>query len=85
MSFNPDPSKQSQEVIFSHKIKKPGYPDLVFNNNQVIQTTLQKHLSMFLDDKINFGEYLNYVANKIKKFNGILHKLYNLLPRRADH
>ena len=26
MSFKPDPSKQAQEFIFSHKIKKPNHP-----------------------------------------------------------
>ena len=29
MSFNPDPSKQVQEVIFSRKIKKPSHPVLI--------------------------------------------------------
>ena len=38
MSFNPDPSKQAQEVIFSCKIKKLPHPSLVFNNNNVFQT-----------------------------------------------
>ena len=28
MSFNPDPSKQVQKVIFSCKIKKPNHPVL---------------------------------------------------------
>ena len=30
MSFNPDLSKQTQEVIFSRKQAKSVYPDLVF-------------------------------------------------------
>ena len=83
MSFNPDPSKQAQEVIFSRKIKKPSHPDLIFNNNKVIQTPYQKHLGMFLDDKLNFGEHLKYVANKVNKSIGLLCKLKNLLPRRS--
>ena len=33
MSFNPDPSKQAQEMIFSCKIKKPSDPVSIFNNN----------------------------------------------------
>ena len=32
MSFNPDPSKQAQEVIFSRKLKKPDHPEIRFNN-----------------------------------------------------
>ena len=37
MNFNCEPSKQAEEVIFSRKIKKADHPNLIFNNNQVIQ------------------------------------------------
>ena len=33
MSFNPDPNKQAQEVIFSRKLKKFCHPSLRFKNN----------------------------------------------------
>ena len=49
MSFNPNPSKQAQEVIFSRKIKKLTHPSLVFNNNNVLQNSSQKHLGVTLD------------------------------------
>ena len=49
MSFNPNPSKQVQEVIFSRKIKKPNCSELIFKNMLVNQTLYQKHLGMFLD------------------------------------
>ena len=39
MSFNPDPSKQAQEVIFSRKTKITSLPQLVFNNNPAHQTS----------------------------------------------
>ena len=52
ISFNPDLSKQAQEVIFSRKIKKTNHP--VLDNNQLNQTPYQKDLGMFLDDKLNF-------------------------------
>ena len=35
MSFNPDPTKQAPEVIFSRKIKKPIHTPLNFNNTNV--------------------------------------------------
>ena len=38
---------------------------------------------MFLDDKLNFGEHLKYIANKVNKSIGLLSKLQNLLPRRS--
>ena len=37
MSFNPDPSKQPQEVIFSRKINKVYNAPLLFNNSTVQQ------------------------------------------------
>ena len=33
MTFNPDPNKQAQESIFTHKIKKTSLPPLNFNNS----------------------------------------------------
>ena len=37
MNFNPDPSKQAQEVIFTRKVKKVLHPPILFNNNPVQQ------------------------------------------------
>ena len=34
-SFNPDPTKQAQEVIFSRKMKKPLHTLLTFNHTNV--------------------------------------------------
>ena len=39
---------QLRKQFFSLKIKKPSHPDLIFNNNKVIQTPYQKHLGMNL-------------------------------------
>ena len=38
MRFNPDPSKQAQEVTFSRKAKKEYHSPLAFNNNNVSET-----------------------------------------------
>ena len=35
MTFNPDPKKQAQEVIFSRKFNKIDQPPLYFNENLV--------------------------------------------------
>ena len=37
---------------------------------------------MLLDNKLNFGEHLKYITNKVNKFIGLLHKLQIILPRR---
>ena len=39
ISFNPDLSKQAEEVIFSRKLEKSVYPPLHFNNIAVTQST----------------------------------------------
>ena len=72
MSFNPDPCKQTQEVTFSHKIKKLPHPSLVCNNNNVLQASSQKHLDVTLDVKLTFDEHLNNVLNKVNKTIGLL-------------
>ena len=51
MSFNPDPIKQAQEIIFSRKTSKRNHPGLMFDNNIVNLTTNHKHLGMIFDSK----------------------------------
>ena len=82
-NFNPDPTKQAQEVIFSRKTKKLPHPPLVFNNTNVTQSIYQKHLGIILDSKLTFENHVNMVTTKINKTIGLLRKLKNLLPRTA--
>ena len=81
MSFNLDPSEQAQEVIFSHKVKKLPYPSLVFNNNNVLQTSSQKYLGVTLNVKLTFNKHLNNVLNKVNKIIGLLRKLQNFITK----
>ena len=67
MSLNPDPKKQAQEVIFSPKSKAILHPPLVFNNNNIIQNTSQKHLGITLDTRLSFEKHLEIVLRKINK------------------
>ena len=83
MSFNPDPSKQAQEVIFSRKTKKEVHPTLYFNNLPVQKTPIQKHLGLILDEKLSFNQHLKEKLVKANKGIGVLKKLQNLLPRSS--
>ena len=83
MSFNPDPSTQAQEVIFSRKTKKEYHLPLAFNNNNVSETNSQKHLGVVLDNRLSFEDHLNMAINKVNKTIGLLRKLQNVLPRSA--
>ena len=64
MSFNPEPHKQAQEVIFSRKIKKINHPTLTFSKSTVNQITSQKHLGVILDSGLSFDEHLTSVQIK---------------------
>ena len=81
ISFNPDPSKQAQEVIFSRKLQKLIYPPLHFNNIAVTQSTTQKHLGILLDVQLDFQGHLRNIYSKVNKTIGLLRKLHNTLPR----
>ena len=81
MSFNPDPNKQAQEVIFSRKLNKPNHPSLNFNNTVVIQSTNHRHLGMVLDTKLDFKEHLKDKLSKISKTIGLSRNIQKILTR----
>ena len=83
MNFNPDTTKQVQEVIFSRKLKKTVHPPLLFNNASVTRISSQKHLGIILDNQLKFDDHIKMVFRKISKTIGLLRKLHNLLPRAA--
>ena len=83
MTFNPDRSKQAQEIIFSRKSKKVTHPPLFFNNSNVSQDNSQTHLGVIWDCKLTFEEHLENVFSKKPKTIGLLRKLSNLLLRQA--
>ena len=78
--FNPDLTKQSQEVIFSRKYIKTDHPIVCFNEALVAHTTCQKHLGMHLDEKLNFNHHINKKIAKANKGFGLIHKLAHVLP-----
>ena len=80
MTFNPDPNKQALEVIFSRKVKKTSHPLLNFNNKSVKQVHFQKHLGVYLEDKLDFREHLRNTFKKVNRIISLLRKLHNNLP-----
>ena len=48
ISFNPHPTKQAQEIIFSRKTSQRNHPGLMFNNSIANGTSIHKHLGMIL-------------------------------------
>ena len=85
MSFNPDPKKQVQEVIFSWKSKAISHPPLVLNNNNVIQTISQKHLGIILDTRLSFEKHLETLIYKINKTIGLIAVAESLTQNSSYH
>ena len=84
MSFNPDPNKQSQEVIFSRKTKKLNHSPLTFSRSTVSHSTYQKYFGVILDVNLSFDEHLISVQSKTNKTIVFLCNLQNTLPRQAS-
>ena len=83
MIFNPDPSKQAQEVIISRKTKNEYHPPPAFNNNNISETNSEKYLGAVIDNHLCFEDHLKMILNKGNKTIGLLPKLQNILPRSA--
>ena len=49
MLFNPEPTKQPQEVVFSNKAQESFPPNLYFNKFVVEKVQTQNHLELKLD------------------------------------
>ena len=58
IKFNPDPTKQTQEVIFGRKLQNVNQQCLIFNHNTVSLTEFQKHIGIGLDSRLDFKEHL---------------------------
>ena len=79
MIFNPDLSKQAQEVIFSRKTNKINHPTITFNTVPVARAPCQKHLGLYLDEKLNFNHHINVKISKANKGIGIIKRLSHIL------
>ena len=76
-------SIQTQGVIFSPKTQRVIYPPAIFNNIPVVHSSCQKHLGIYLYEKLNFSNHIKEKISKANKGVGILRKLYNGLPRNS--
>ena len=81
MSFNPDPTKQAQELIFSRKTSKKIHPNIFFNNISVSKADFQKHLGLHLDSKLTFDIHIKTILTKVNRTIGLLRKFQQVLPR----
>ena len=55
MSFNPDPTKQAKELLFTRKKISPDHPNIVFNGSTVTKVNEHKHLGLVLQSNLSFN------------------------------
>ena len=63
VTFNPGPTKQAVEVLFSQQKRDSNHPPLFFNGSIVLKVDDNKHLGLTLDSKLSF---VNHINDKIK-------------------
>ena len=83
LEFNPDPTKQATEVLFSCKKSSPNHPQIMFNGTVVAKMTDQKYLGLILDSSLSFTKHLHENINKAKKSIGIIKHLSIFLPHKT--
>ena len=81
INFNPELSEQVQEVIFSRKTNKISHH--TFNTIPVARTSCQKHIGLYVDEKLNFSQHINIKFLKVNKGIGIIKRLWRILPRKS--
>ena len=81
MIFNPDLTKQAQEMIFSRETTKLLHPCLSFNDVSLKNSISQKHLGLTLEVKLNFVGHIKNITQKISKRIGLLRRFQPILPR----
>ena len=81
MSFNLEPSKQAQEVLFSNKVTKKNHPNIIFNGNTLQKSFNKKHLGLILDEKLTFNDHITSKLTTVNKLISTLRKLYHYMPR----
>ena len=82
LEFNPDPTKQATEVLFSCKKSSPNHPQKMFNGTVVAKMNDQKYLGLILDSSLSFKKHLNEKIIKDIKNIGIIflpHKTLDLV------
>ena len=73
VNFNPDPNKQTQDVILNRKVNKVNHPLILIYQNLVKSSSTQEHLAMVLDTILDFNLHLlKNVQSKVNKKMGFL-------------
>ena len=83
LEFNPDPTQQATEVLFSCKKSSPNHLQMMFNRTLVAKVNYQKHLGLILDSSLSFKKHLNENVIKDKRNQGIIKYLSIFLSQKT--
>ena len=83
MLFNPDLTKQAQEVIVSRRNIETDHPTIYLNEAPVAHTICQKNLGMHLDEALDFNHHIDQKIAKANKGIELIRKLALVLPRQS--
>ena len=62
---------------------KPSHPQVFFNDIPVSRVSFQKHLGIYLDEKLNFNHHIKEKMTKAMKGIGVIKRLSKMLPRHS--
>ena len=83
MSFNPDPTKPAEGIVFSRKHARAQHPPLFFNNIMVKLVNEHKHLGFILDSKLTFVNHIPKKISKSRKGIGVIKYLSSYVPAKT--
>ena len=84
MQFNPDPSHQANEVIFSRKSKSILIPLLLSTITMLRNVLIRNILGIILDLKLDFDIQVNKKIKKCYKVIGLIKRLSVSVSRKAS-
>ena len=76
MQFNPDPKKQTNEIIFSRRSNRCTYPPITSSNNIITTCPHKKHVGVVLDSKLDFSIHTEQKIRKCDKIVGLIRRLF---------
>ena len=92
MNFDPDPSKQAQELFFSRKTKSNKFQTIPITLITIAIPILMtitftkfnsKSTQVFLDPKLSSTEHIQCILIKTRKITVLVRKLQPIIPRAA--
>ena len=76
-----DSFEQAQEVLFSNKAMNKNHQNIIFNGNTVQINSTEKHLGLFLNEKVTFNDHTTSKLTTANKITNTLRKFDHYIPR----